>query len=55
MKYFVKFFVVTFIVLICSYSYAEQKIVFIDMKYILNNSKAGKNAQELFKKKFKEN
>jgi len=55
MKYFVKFFVVTFIALICSYSYAEQKIVFIDMKYILNNSKAGKDAQNFLKKKFSEN
>ena len=55
MKYFVKFFVVTFIVLICSYSYAEQKIVFIDMKYILNNSKAGKGAQDFLKKSFSEN
>ena len=55
MKYFVKFFVVTFIVLICSYSYAEQKIVFIDMKYVLNNSKAGKGAQDFLKKSFTEN
>jgi len=55
MKYFVKFFVVTFIVLICSYSYAEQKIVYIDMKHVLNNSKAGKGAQEFLKKSFSEN
>jgi len=55
MKYFVKFFVVTFIVLICSYSYADQKIVFIDMKYVLNNSKAGKDAQDFLKKSFSEN
>ena len=51
MKYLVKFFVVTFFILICTYStFAEQKIVYIDMKYVLNNSKAGKGAQDYLKK-----
>ena len=55
MKYLVKFFVVTFFVLICTYSQAEQETVYIDMKYVLNNCKAGKAAQDYLAKTFKEN
>ena len=55
MKYFVKFFVVTFLLLICTYASAEQKIVYLDMKFILNSSKAGKGAQDFLKKSHKEN
>ena len=50
MKYLVKFFVVTFFVLICTDTFAEQKIVVLDMKFVLNNSKAGKGAQDFLKK-----
>ena len=46
MKYFVKFLVVTSFLFICTYSFAEQKIVYLDMKFVLNNSKAGKDAQD---------
>ena len=52
MKYFVKFFVVTFILSICTYASAEVKITYIDLKYVLNNSKAGKGAQDFLKKSF---
>ena len=55
MKYLVKFFVVTFFVLICTDTFAEQKIVVLDMKFVLNNSKAGKGAQDFLKKSFKDN
>jgi len=55
MKYLVRFFVVTFIVLICTHSFAEQKIVVLDLKYVLNESKAGKGAQDFLKKSFKDN
>ena len=55
MKYLVKFIVVTFFVLICTYSQAEQKTVYIDMKYVLNNCKAGKAAQDYLAKTFKDN
>ena len=54
MKYLVRFFVVTSLFLICTYASAEQKIAFIDMKFILNNSKAGKGAQDYLKKTFEE-
>ena len=55
MKYLVKFFVVTFFLLVCTYSFAEQKIVVLDMKYVLNFSKAGKGAQDYLKKSFTDN
>ena len=55
MKYFVKFFVVTFFLLICTHTFAEQKIVVLDLTYVLNGSKAGKDAQEFLKKIFEAN
>ena len=55
MKYLVKFFVVTFLLTICTYASAEQKIAYFDMKFVLNNSKAGKGAQDFLQKSFKEN
>ena len=55
MKYFVKFFVVSFFLIICTQATAEQKLVVLDMKYVLNNSKAGKGAQDYLKKRLKQN
>jgi len=55
MKYFVKFFVITFFLFTSTYSNAEQNLVVLDLKYVLNNSKAGKGAQDYLKKKFNDN
>ena len=55
MKYLVKFFVVTFFLILSTHTFAEQKIVVLDMTYVLNNSKAGKEAQDVLKKKFNDN
>ena len=55
MKYLVKFFVVTFLLLIYTHASAEQKVAYMDMKFVLNNSKAGKGAQEYLHKSFQEN
>ena len=55
MKYLVKFFVVTFLFLIYTHASAEQKIAYLDMKFVLNNSNAGKGAQDFLQKSFKEN
>ena len=55
MKYLVRFFVITFFLLICTYTFAEQKIVVLDLKFVLNNSKAGKDAQDFLKKSFNDN
>ena len=55
MKYLVKFFVVTFFLLICTHTFDEQKIAVLDMTYVLNQSSAGKGAQEFLKKTFDDN
>ena len=55
MKYLVKFFVVTFLLLIYTHASAEQKVAYLDMKFVLNNSKAGKGAQDFLQKSFKDN
>ena len=54
MKYLVKFFVITFMLIASTYALADQKVAYIDMKFILNNSKAGKEAQEFLQKSFKD-
>ena len=53
MKYIVKFFVVTFLLLVSTHASAD-KIVYLDMKFVLNNSKAGKGAQDYLQKTFKD-
>ena len=55
MKYLVKLFVVTFFLFVSTHVFAEQKIVVMDMKFILNQSKAGKGAQDELKKLFNKN
>ena len=56
MKYLVKFFVITFLAFLCTYSLAEDsKVLFINLKVVLNESKAGKEAQEYLKKAAREN
>ena len=54
MKYIVKFFVITFLLITSTYVSAEQNIVFMDMKQILNTSKAGKGAQDYLQKIFED-
>ena len=55
MKYFVRFFVITFLLILSTNAFAEDKIAFLDLKYVLNESKAGKGAQEFLKKSLKDN
>ena len=55
MKYLVKIFVVTFFIIASTQAFAEQKIVVLDMKYVLNNSKSGKGAQDFLRKSFNDN
>ena len=55
MKYLVRFFVVNFFFILSTHTFADQKIVVLDMKYVLNNSKAGKGAQDFLKKSFNDN
>jgi|TARA_B100001971_G_scaffold194742_1_gene201011 outer membrane protein len=55
MKYIVKFFVITFFIFHFTHTFAEGKIVFINMDYILNQSKSGKSAQNQLEKLHKSN
>ena len=55
MKYLVKFFVITFFLLVCTHTIAEEKIVVLDLTFVLNKSKAGKGAQDFLKKSFNDN
>mgnify|MGYP001250377036 FL=1 len=55
MKYLVKFFVVTFLLLTCTYASAEQKVAYMDLKFVLNNSMAGKGALGKITEMIKEN
>ena len=56
MKYFVKFFVITLLVLLCTYAQADCSLIrFINLKVILNDSKAGKEAQDFLKESAKAN
>jgi len=56
MKKLTKLFLINFFLLISiTHSFAEQKLVVVDMKFILNQSKAGKEAQDFLKKSFTNN
>ncbi len=55
MKYFVKFFVVAFFFVFSTTAFAEEKIVVLDLSFVLNQSKAGKGAQDFLKKSFNDN
>ena len=55
MKHLVKIFVLTFFLLSSTYALAEQKIVYFNLKYVLNQSSAGKSAQDQLKKMFTDN
>ena len=57
MKYIVKIIVVTFLLLVCTYNstFAEQKIAVMDLTFVLNNSEAGKGAQDFLKKSYNNN
>ncbi len=55
MKYFVKFFVITLMLFVYTNASAEQKIVYMDLNLILNDSKAGKEAQDFLKNSFNNN
>ena len=50
MKYLVKFFVITLLFFQFTNVFAQENIMYIDMKFILNSSSAGKNAQKALEK-----
>ena len=55
MKHFVKYFVITLLLTFSTHTLAEQKTVVLDLKFVLNMSKAGKGAQDYLKKSFNDN
>ena len=55
MKSFIKVLITVIFLSISTNSFAEQKIVILDLSYVLNNSKAGKGAQDFLKKSFNDN
>ena len=55
MKYLVKFFVITFFIFKCTNVCADQKIVFIDVTKIMNESRAGSSAQQFITQSVKLN
>ena len=52
MKHFLKYFLVAYLTLFCTNLLAQDKIVILDLKYVLNESKAGKGAQDFLKKSY---
>ena len=52
MKHFLKYFLVAYLTLFCTNLLAQDKIVILDLKYVLNESKAGKGAQDFIKKSY---
>ena len=55
MRHLLKYFFTIFIILFCTNLFAQDKIVVLDLKYVLNQSKAGKGAQEFLKKSYSDN
>ena len=55
MKLLLKYFFVIFLILFCTNLFAQEKIVVLDLKYVLNQSKAGKGAQDFLKKSYNDN
>jgi len=54
-KLFYKSFIILFLILFTTNIHAENNIVILDLKYVLNVSKAGKGAQDYLKKAYTNN
>ena len=55
MKHFIKYFSISIFLIFSSDLLAEEKIAILDLKFVLNESKAGKGAQDFLKKSFNDN
>jgi len=55
MNRFIKYFLITSFVIFSSDLLAQEKIAILDLKYVLNESKAGKSAQDFLKKSYTQN
>ena len=52
---YIKYFLVTIFFILSSELLAQEKIVVLDLNYVLNQSKAGKGAQDFLKKSYTQN
>jgi Skp family chaperone for outer membrane proteins len=55
MRYFLRFFIAILFSITSTQAFSESKVVVLDLKYVLNNSTAGKDAQDFLKKTFNDN
>jgi len=55
MRRFIKYFLITSLLIFSTNLFAQEKIAILDMKYVLNQSKAGKGAQDFLKKSYNQN
>ena len=55
MNRFIKYFLIASFIIFSSDLLAQEKIAILDLKYVLNQSKAGKGAQDFLKKSYTEN
>ena len=55
MKHFIKYFLISFFLLYCSALLAQDKVAVLNLKYVLNESKAGKSTQDFLKKSYQDN
>jgi len=55
MNRFIKYFLITSFIIFSSDLLAQEKIAILDLKYVLNQSKAGKGAQDFLKKSYTQN
>ncbi len=55
MNRFIKYFLITIFLTFSSNLLAQEKIAILDLKYVLNESKAGKGAQDFLKNSYNQN
>ena len=55
MNRFIKYFLIASFIIFSSDLLAQEKIAILDLKYVLNQSKAGKGAQDFLKKSYNQN
>ena len=55
MNKFIRYFLITSFLIFSSDLLAQEKIAILDLKYVLNQSKAGKGAQDFLKKSYNQN
>ena len=55
MKHFIKYFLISVFLLYCSALSAQDKVAVLNLKYVLNESKAGKSTQDFLKKSYQDN